>query len=217
MSPVVVSLVTAVLLVFMLWFAFGTQQNIRRGNSLLRWLQGGLPLIGRRAALRWMGSSAVQLNISEPEEPFSQAEIVVVLEPRDLGWLWAWSRRRGRRDFLILRGRLIRAPRFELEAGGPRGWTGQDRLSKLDWDAWEKSDWGQDDLEIAHTREADTDAVHAIWNELSEVSGGVWRLSVRRDEPHLEVHLLPPDTQEVGAEKILGPFLELGRSVIRKP
>jgi hypothetical protein len=216
MSPVVVSVVTAVLVVFMLWFAFGTQHNIRRGNSFLRWLQGGLPLIGRRASLRWMGSTAVQLDIKEPEEPFSHAEIVIVLEPRDLGWLWAWSRRRGRRDFLILRGRLRRAPRLELEAGGPRGWTGQDRVGKLDWDAWEKGDWGDADLQVAHSRDADTDAVHRIWKELSEVSGGVWRLSVRRDEPHLEVHLLPPDTEEVGAEKILRTFRELGRSVMRK-
>ena len=39
----------------MLWFALGTQRNISKGNELLRWLQTGLPMLGRKATMRWLG------------------------------------------------------------------------------------------------------------------------------------------------------------------
>src|SRR5436190_18561166 len=49
-------------LLVMLWFALGTQRNIRKGNAVLAWLQGGLPILGRRTTVRWLGSSAVELG-----------------------------------------------------------------------------------------------------------------------------------------------------------
>lgn len=211
MSPVFVSAVTILILAFLLWFALGTQRNIRRGNELLRWLQGGLPLLGPRTTLRWLGSSAVQLDVVRPEEPFHRAEVTIVLEPRDLSWLWAWARARGRRDFLILRGSLARAPGFELEAGGA-GWTGRDRLGRVDWGAWERSEWAGGEVVVGHTPGATTEAIEALWHRLAAASGGVWRLSVRRQDPHLEVHLLPPD-RAVEAEPLVGAFSELGRAV----
>ena len=64
------SIAIGLILFVMLWFALGTQRNIRIGNDLLRWLQRGLPLLGRRTTLRWLGSSAVELRIVEPAEPF---------------------------------------------------------------------------------------------------------------------------------------------------
>jgi hypothetical protein len=81
----------AILLVLavMLWFTWGTQRNISRGNALIRWLQPGLPVLGRRATIKWLGSSAVELGIVEPAPPFAEASVVVVLEPRDVPWLWA--------------------------------------------------------------------------------------------------------------------------------
>ena len=94
LTPILLALLTIALLVVLLGFAFGTQRNVRRGNDLLRWLQEGLPLIGERTALKWLGSSAVQLDITKPKTPFSEAQVVVVLEPRDVGWLWAWARSR---------------------------------------------------------------------------------------------------------------------------
>ncbi|MGH2667639.1 MAG: hypothetical protein ACRDH5_00695, partial [bacterium] len=56
------ALAVVLLLVVMLWFTWGTQHNISRGNQLLRWLQDGLPLLGRRTTLRWLGSSAAELG-----------------------------------------------------------------------------------------------------------------------------------------------------------
>jgi hypothetical protein len=223
--PVVAALGTVLLIAFMLWFAFGTSRNISRGNDLLRWLQGGLPLVGRKTTLRWFGSSAVQLEITEARTPFTAAQVNVVLEPRDLGWLWAWARRRGRRDFLILRGTLPEPPRFEAEAGGHRGWTGTDRLDRLDPEAWHRTTWedATGPVEVAHSDRVepdDLDALRRAWDRMAGASGGLWRLSVRNLAPHVEVHLEPPPLQGDGAAdpaELVGAFTELGRSVMRRP
>jgi hypothetical protein len=207
-------LLLLLLIALMLIFALGTRRNIRRGNALLTWLQGGLPLLGRKTTFRWLGSTAVVLKIAEAKEPFREVEVVVVLEPRDVALLWAWSRRRGRRDFLILRGWLRRPPRFELEAGDERGWTGADRLKALDPEAWDRGDW--EGVRAARSRDADPAAARRLWDALARDSGGVWRLSVRRQHPHLEVHVLPPDGA-VPADRLIEAFREAGTAVARKP
>jgi hypothetical protein len=213
-ETVVVALGTTLLIAFLLWFALGTQGNVRRGNDFLRWLQSGLPLIGKRTRLRWMGSSAVVLNIVEPHEPFSEAEVLVVLEPRDLGWLWMWSRSRGRRDFIVMRCRLTRPPTFELEAGDPSGWTGSDRLARLDLEKWRQDTWGE--ARVAFTHDTDANRARRHWDELGAASGGVWRMSVRRDRPHVEVHVLPPDTSTIGAEALFRAFRDMCKSVMKE-
>jgi hypothetical protein len=207
------SLLVILIVVVMLWFALGTQRNIKKGNDLLTWLQEGLPQLGKKTKLRWLGSSAVQLDIVEPKDPFREAQVVVVLEPRDIGLLWAWARAHNRRDFVILRATLRRPPNYEVEAGNPGGWTGGDRLRKLDPVTWEHDAWVERNVGLAHTPGFETDGVRKVWEDLEEASGGVWRLSVRRDQPHLEVHVRPPDTRAVGADGLFATFRNLAAAV----
>jgi hypothetical protein len=209
------SLLLLAVIVVLVWFALGTVRNIRRGNQLLRWLQGGLPLLGRRTTLRWLGSSAVRLEIVDPRRPFRQAEVVVVLEPRDVALLWAWARARRRRDFLIVRARLERSPRFELVAADLRGWTGRDALRGVDPEDWSFADWGEPSIRVAHGPGADPAATRRLWDRLAGASGGIWRLSVRRGPPHLEVHVLPGDTATVTAEGLIGAVVEVARAAIK--
>jgi hypothetical protein len=202
------------LLVVMLWFTWGTQRNISRGNALLRWLRSSLPMLGPRATLKWLGSSAVELGIVEPKAPLAEATVLVVLEPRDVPWFWAWSRGRGRRDFIILRARLIGAPGFELEAGDVEGWTGSDRIGAMDAQAWATADWGSPTLRVLHVPAFDPGPVRPLFDRLAAASRGVWRLSVRREPPHLEVHVVAPDTagaDERGADALLSAFVDLAR------
>jgi len=55
-------LLLAVAAVVLLWFTFGTQRNIRRGNRLLRWLQDGLAELGPRTTLRGYESVPVRVT-----------------------------------------------------------------------------------------------------------------------------------------------------------
>lgn len=209
------ALAIGLLVVVMLWFTWGTQRNIARGNRLLRWLQGGLPQVGKRTNLRWLGSSAVELSIVEPAAPFADLTVLVVLEPRDVPWFWLFARSRGRRDFMIFRARLRSSPTFELEAGDRSGWTGAERLAKLDRDAWVAANWEGSTLEVFHAPAAPPDAVRPIIGRLDESSGGVWRVSVRREPPHVEIHLLPPDPDVADASELVRAVVDVARSAAR--
>jgi hypothetical protein len=121
MSPSL-SLFILVVLFVVGWFALGTQYNVRKGHHVLRWLQDGLPLVGEKTTLRWLGSSVLELKMHEAKPPFRHAEIVVVFEPRDAAPVWAFSRWRGRRDLFIFRGVLRNRPSLQLEALDPKAW-----------------------------------------------------------------------------------------------
>jgi hypothetical protein len=174
------------------WFAAGTIWNVRRASALMRWMQDGLPLLGRRATVRWLGSSAVQLDIAEGAKPFARATVVLFLEPRDLPW-WPLSRARGRRDTLILRGTLRVAPRVELEAIEPASWSGRDALARI------PRGWLLRDAEAGQAlaiHGADAEAVahgEKLLALARDVGLDVRRLSVRGAEPHFQVHLAWPD------------------------
>jgi hypothetical protein len=202
------------LLAVMLVFVFGTQRDIKRGNEVLRWLQTGLPILGRRTSLRWLGSSAAELKLRQAEPPFRQAEVLVVLEPRDVSVLWAWARAHRRRDFIILRGELTRAPGFELEAGDARGWTGHDRLRRLDAADWEEADWGVEHVSVRHRPSVQADEARRYWHELGEATGGMWRLSIRRVPPHVEIHVLPPDLGAIRSDRLFAAFRDMALSLV---
>ena len=64
------SLLLGLVAVVMGWFALGVVWNIRRGNTVLKWMQAGLPRLGEKATMRWLGSSAVELAIAKAKPPF---------------------------------------------------------------------------------------------------------------------------------------------------
>ncbi len=208
-SPIAIALVFLVVA----WFALGVQWNLRKGNALLRWLQGGLPLLGRRTTMRWLGSSVVELKIAQPTDPFLDAEVLVVLEPRDVGLMWGWGRLHGRRDFLILRARLAQPPRFEVEAGDRRGWTGRDALQRLSLSDWQRADWEDSNVQVAYSGGRGSQVAHRLWQDFQATSPAIWRLSIRRTHPHLEVHLRSPSPERASAERLFQAFRELARAV----
>jgi len=104
------------------WFAAGTHHNVRKGHAVMRWLQDGLPLVGEKTTLRWLGSSVLELKIQQAKAPFRHAEVLVVLEPRDVAPLWGLAHLRGRRDLFIFRGVLRTQPQVELEALDTTSW-----------------------------------------------------------------------------------------------
>ena len=126
----------AVVVVIVGWFALGTHINIRKGHQYLEWLQEGLPLIGEKTTLRWLGSSVVHLQIEKAHEPFRRAEVLIVLEPRDVPPLWLLSRLRGRRDLLIVRSELRVAPKSQLEILNAEAWSARSierEVKALQW------------------------------------------------------------------------------------
>ncbi|MEK6588269.1 MAG: hypothetical protein AABY97_05450, partial [Chloroflexota bacterium] len=141
LQPFVIVLVAVV----MGWFATGILWNIRRGNAVLRWMQSGLPRLGPRTTLRWLGTSVVELSIAKARSPFREVRILLVMAPRDVPWLWVLASLRGRRDTFILRGDLTTAPRLEYEIAAPESWTGRRAITAALAQRWEQ-------VELEHHR-----------------------------------------------------------------
>ena len=182
------------------WFAAGTIWNVRLGREVLRWMQdGGLPVIGQRTTVRWLGSTVVEMVIRDAKPPFSTAAVVVFLEPRDLPW-WPVSRLRGRRDTLIVRGMLRRSPAVEFEALDPKSWSARDARSRI------PAEW-----RLGHSEPASGVAVHyadpaalsraeAMLARAQRAGLAIRRLSLRRTEPNLQIHVPLPDRGQPAGE-----------------
>jgi hypothetical protein len=169
------------------WFALGTIFNIRRGNRLLRWLEDGLPLLGERTTLRWLGSSGVELKVQRATGPFKSAEVFILLEPRDLPILWWLFRARGRHDLLIVRGELRRAPRVELEALDLLAWSARGLARSLGRQGWTPVASPTGAALTLYGRGQGQSASQVVpLASVPELS--LVRLAVRHDAPNLEVH-----------------------------
>jgi hypothetical protein len=178
------------------WFAAGTIWNVRRGRLLMRWMQGGLPLLGERTTVRWLGSTAVEMAIREGKAPFASATLVIFLEARDLPWTWALGRLRGRRDTLIIRGMLRQTPMVELEALDPGSWSGREALGRVprEWPARPAAE--PDGLVVHHAERTAVGQAGALLNLARRVGPTVKRLSVRRTEPNFQLHVALPDERK---------------------
>lgn len=177
-------------LALLAWFAAGTIWNVRRGHEIMRWMQGGLPLLGERTTMRWLGSTAVEMVIRQARPPFEEAAVVIFLEPRDVPWMWAFSRGRGRRDTLIVRARLRQAPRADLEALDRQSWSGRDALRSLRGGEWSVREPGaREGLATFYRARAGLSRADAMLELAARAGLKVRRLSLRQGERHLQIHV----------------------------
>jgi hypothetical protein len=204
----------ALLAIVMGWFGGGVIWNIRRGNAVLKWMQAGLPILGERTTLRWLGSSAVELVIAKARPPFRRCEVVLLLEPRDVPWLWLWSRSRGRRDLLILRGTLVKAPRLEYDLTAPRSWSEREALGRGQRLGWTAEALGG--LRLAAPKASlpvSRDSAPAVLESARAITSDVSRLAIRRDSPQLELHLPLPNPRDRDARLFFEAVRHLGQRV----
>jgi hypothetical protein len=191
--PAMTELIGIAAVAVVAWFAAGTIWNVRTGRALMRWMQSGLPLLGERTSVRWLGSTAVEMTIRDGKAPFAGVTLVIFLEPRDLPWMWAIGRVQRRRDTLIIRGMLRRTPQVEFEALDTLSWSGREALPRLpsDWPVRQAKELGG--AVVHHASVAALARADALL-ELAQRAGlAVKRLSVRRSEPHFQLHLPVPD------------------------
>jgi len=184
-------------MVIMGWFAFGIIYNLRRGEALLRWLQIGLPRIGERTTFRWLGSSVAEMVIAKAKNPFRRLETLVVLAPRDVPWMWLWALLRGRRDTLIFRAHLAVAPRLDLELADPTSWTGRTALNEVTKRGWESRAY-ENGLQLMAPQgllNLAGNTVASLNTQAEQLAPKFWRFSLRKEAPHLEIHIPFPNTQ----------------------
>jgi hypothetical protein len=210
-------LVVIVVALVMGWFAFGILYNLRRGNALLRWMQTGLPRVGERTTFRWLGTSAVEMTIHKARPPLRRLDVVIVLAPRDVPWLWLIAGLRGRRDTLILRAHLGASPRPDLDLVDPQSWTGRMALDSASGRGWETRDLEQglyQGMRLAAPKGLSSLANQTfsqLESRAQALSPRYMRFSLRRDAPHLELHMPFPDRRQPDAGRFFEDLQQLAR------
>jgi hypothetical protein len=197
------------------WFALGSIWNVRKGNAVLKWMRGGLPLVGDRTTVRWLGTTSVEMVIDKAKKPFEQVTLVIFLEPRDVPWIWGPSRLRGRRDTLIFRARLGKPPIADLEALDPASWSGRDARSRTTSERWTVREPGKaGDLPLYYKVDGSVAIADALLGLARAAGLTVRRLSVRRSEPHLQLHVDLPPVSAPPAE-FFGALRAIGETTVR--
>lgn len=192
-------------------FALGTHRNVRRGHDAMAWVQGGLPLVGEKTTLRWLGSSVVQLKIQNAKRPFREAEVLFVLEPRDIAPLWWLARARGRRDLFIFRSRLHKLPDLEFETLEPTAWSARGREAQLRRQKWHPVPV-RDSL-VAYAPEP-TPAADRLLDLATLPSCPLLRLSVQRADPNFEVHWPLAEVRKLPAATVFETLRNLGQQAL---
>jgi hypothetical protein len=206
---------TAAVVLIMGWFAVGSIWNVRKGSSTLRWFKEGLPLLGEKTTLRWLGTTSVELVLAKAKPPFERVTLVIFLEPRDVPWIWALSRRRGRRDALIVRGQTRRPPPRDIEALDRASWPAREALRRMASEPWQaREPAAAGDLTV-FTKVEDALPVADALLRLARDSGmKVRRLSVRREDPYLQLHVDLPASPAPAAE-FFGALRAIGERAMR--
>jgi hypothetical protein len=196
------------------WFAFGVLFNLRRGDALMKWMQNGLPSIGQRTTFRWLGTSVVELVIAHAKKPFRRLETLLVLKPRDVFWLTIQAYFQGRSDFVIFRAQLTTAPLTDLDLIDPKSFSGRTVLKQLDSQKWVSQAYKgllllapKGLLDLAVT------TLDKLSSPMEQLSPRYVRLSLRRNEPNLEIHLPVPPYRTTDAGRYFEALRELAVAV----
>jgi hypothetical protein len=198
------------------WFAIGSTWNLKRGNDALKWLRVGLPALGEKTTLQWLGTSVVKLYIAKAKTPFKDLEILIVLEPRDVPLFWLWHHLRGRRDTLLFRGNLREPPAFEVELVNLNLWTGREGLTRLDQTAWPKVSLSgvatlSPFLAFAHGLQA-SDRLQDWFTRSTHLTPELARISLRRSATyHVQWHSTVPPLNAVASSEIIRLLQQIGK------
>jgi hypothetical protein len=210
MSPSLAIFILVVILVVG-GFALGTHRNVRRGHDAMAWAQGGLPLVGEKTTLHWLGSSVLQLKIQNAKRPFREAEILFVLEPRDIAPLWWLARARGRRDLFIFRSRLQKLPELEFEAFAPAAWSARGREAHLRRQKWHPV--AAPGSLVAYAPE--TPPSNALLDVATLSGCPLLRFSIQRSDPNFEVHWPLAELQKLPASAVFETLRKIGEQIMR--
>jgi hypothetical protein len=163
-------------------------------------MQGGLPLFGERATVRWLGSTAIELVIREAKAPFAAVALVLFFEARDLPWMWALGRLRGRRDTLIVRGELRDAPTIDFEALDTASWSGREARRRVPANWMQHREGGHDAMTLRLADAAALSRASTLANLAQRGTSKVFRLSVRKVAPNFQLHVALPDMRQSARE-----------------
>jgi hypothetical protein len=202
--------------IIMGWFAIGVVYNLRRGDTVLKWMQNGLPKIGQRTTFRWLGTSVAELVIAKAKKPFRRLETVLILKPRDIFWMTILAQLQGRDDIVIFRAQLSTPPLVDLELVDEKTWSGRSALKQVVERKWEgKAYQGMQLLAPNGLLDLATTVLDELSEPMQKFSARYARLSLRRNasQSNLELHVPFPNYQTEDADQYFERLRALAHAV----
>jgi hypothetical protein len=172
-----------------IWYLGWNMFNRRRGIATYYWLRRFLSRIGEISQAGWLGasSSGARLGVEHGKKPFRKVEATYWLESRELFPLWIIHLLQGRKEVAMIRASLQPAPKHPFEVGksGDRGFNrlmlqrgftvGNEPFVERYQAAWPTG-----------MTPPDTTTLKVF---LNANQGIIRRISIRKDSPHLEIHV----------------------------
>ncbi len=173
------------------WYFLGMWFNRRRGIHLARSLRERLKALGAQELTgRWLNASIFQFVARRAASPIGKLAAIIVLESRELAFIWLVNLLRGRRDLLVLRMDLRSTPRAGLELEAHPGQMKPERevRRRIAESGWEQATVG--DYTIYHQHGA-AHLKETLAPLLEEWQPYLRRLSISASSPHLLLSFSP--------------------------
>jgi hypothetical protein len=196
------------------WYFLGQRTMRRRGLAVLQWVRAGVPILGEGLTLQWLGSSAFQVTIERPAHPFKALSITVVLEPREIFFLWLVNRFRKRRDLMVVRGDLTTRPRVRFELFREEGRSGKEAKAIANSERWLIATLDKSGLQLAASSPLSQDLLHASRRQGDDHLAALVRLSIRDAFPHLLLNYTLRPGQAGPAGPVFHVLLDLARALL---
>lgn len=174
---------------FAAWFGVGSYVNRQRIGRVANWVRDGVRPYAGRATIRTIGTNAFTISVEDSKPPFRELHVTVLLESREMPFVWLWNRIRKHTDLIYFRADLQRTPYRPLEIYLDSSVLAPDsRRAIRDAGIPTQRLEGTDLLWGVAGREAQQ-LTHKLLTLLSEDLGYLERLSVSRTSPHLALGL----------------------------
>jgi hypothetical protein len=187
-----------------IWFLAGIAVNRKLGRDFHALLCGSpdkLTLL----PLSWVDLSTAGISIKAGRSglPLERLEAVLVLERRENCPLWAFQRLAGKRDSVIIRAALNNPPDFELHLIPSSDYALRSGLTQGGERPLECLEAGGGMLLLSGGRPAER-TLAAVKSLADRLKNGLLRVSVRRDFPHLLLHVQLSAFHGSHAESLMG-------------
>jgi len=200
--------------VVLVWYFLGQQAMRRRGLLLLQQVRPAVPILGESPTLRWLGGSAFQLTIERPMHPFKALVLTVVLEPREIVFLWLVNRFRQRRDLMVVRGDFVARPPAMGELFRAEGPGGKEAHAEAIRERWPIDLFDANGLQLAASSPLLRDMLRDATQSLPTQLSSLLRLSIRDRSPHLLLNYTLRPGQEGHIGDVFRCVLDLAHTLI---
>ncbi len=170
------------------WFIAGALRNRRRADRELARLEPLLERLGADRAGAWVAPGTLRISIGKGRSAIARSTVVLLLEPREVGVLWLINRWKGRRDLLVIRCSLRRAPQRWAELFRSTGTIGAQVRSALAKSGKPLTSERSFPNELSGLGERGSDAlIDRLWEIWASRCRFVLRVGARPTEPELVV------------------------------